>query len=262
MVNARNPYLVSGLGHFGVLLAASMLSSLAVHPNIVPGVEIVMPPPGDGGPVQAAKAEVDPADGRQAQPELQESEEPPTPEPDKKPEPKPEIVPRNKPEADGALPPVKDQTVPSDRGEVPQQEDPRPTSARAQPPVADPDPSQEKPVTPGPGQPGTLGGGIGVDGGVLGAHAPWYLVQLRDKLASNWRQPASVGRPGVALAKVHFFVRPDGEVTDVQLMESSQNAMFDRSVMRSVYNSSPLPQIPEELGKQTIGITVTYQQNY
>jgi protein TonB len=238
-----------------------MLSSLAVHPTIVPGVEIVMPPPGDGGPVQAAPARMDTPDRGESAPEPEETEEPPAPVPDKKPEPKPEIVPRNRPESDGVLPPVKDQTVPSERGVVPQQEDPRPAS-RAQPPVADPEMSEQKPVAPGPGDPGTLGGGIGVQGGVLGAHAPWYLVQLRDKLASNWRQPASVGRPGVAQAKVHFFVHADGAVSDVELVESSGNGLFDKSVMRSVYNSSPLPRIPEDLGEKTIGILVTFEQNY
>jgi TonB family protein len=260
VVNARNPYLVSGLGHFGVLMAAAMLSSLAVHRPVVSGVEIVMPPPGDGGPVQAARSQDDLAERGQATPEPEEAQEP-APVPDKKPEPKPEIVPPNKPEPDGALPPVKDQTVPSKRGQVPQQVEALP-AAGAQPPVSDPDPVPEKPVTPGPGQPGTQGGGIGVEGGVLGAHAPWYLVQLRDKLASNWRQPASVGRPGVVVAKVHFIVRPDGDVSDVELVESSGNALYDRSVLGSVYNSSPLPPIPEDLSAREIGITVTFEQRY
>jgi len=261
-VNARNPYLVSGLGHFGALLAASMLSMLATHPTIVPGVEIVMPPPGDGGPAQPLPSRVESPDRGESAPE-QETEEPPAPTSDQKPEPKPEIVPRNKPEPDGALPPVKDQTVPSERGVIPQQEDPK-LSSRAQPPVADPDISDQKPVAPGPGDQGTRGGGIGVEGGVLGAHAPWYLVQLRDKLASNWRQPASVGHSGVVTAKVHFSVRPNGQVDHVELLESSGNSLFDRSVMGSVYNSSPLPPIPEDLAapETGIGITVTFEQAY
>lgn len=265
MVNVRNPYLLSSLTHVAVLTLLATLSSWTGRSFVVDGVDIVMPPPGDGGAVAAPPSQEtsEPRPPARPAPDEPETQPEPLPEPAaEKPVPKPEIVPENKAQKDGVLPPVKDTDVPSRHGEVPQQPDEAPQPQRNQPPISTPEEAPPSNVAPGSGPAGRRGGGVGVEGGVLGAHAPWYLVQLQDKLGNNWRRPANVGRSGTVVAKAHFFIRPDGSVSDVELVESSDNRLFDQSILRSIHNSVPLPPIPAELATRTIGITVTFEQTY
>jgi len=66
-----------------------------------------------------------------------------------------------------------------------------------------------------------------------------YSDLIRQKVERNWRQP-----PGdIAGLACHVRVRliPGGEVIDAQVIKSSGNAFFDRSVELATRKSSPLP---------------------
>ena len=261
----RNPYWFSVFGHMAVLSALMLLSSLSRPPLFVGGVSIVMPPPGSGPGKDRASA---PAVPSELDPEAAvEREEQPPPEEREQRRPQPELNVVKQPDPDGLLP-LPEDDVPSER---PDQRDPEPRPEEPLPPP--PAPDDNAPDGPldsrGVGKGGTSGNsttgsgsGIGVEGGVLGAHAPWYLVQLHDKIAANWRPPPVIGRDGQALAKFHFVLQADGSVQQVEALESSGARNYDMSGMRAIYNSSPLPPIPEDLGEKSLGITLTFSKTY
>jgi protein TonB len=255
-VSVRRPYWVSALGHLGILGLLLGLSGLQRAPLVVGGVSILLPPPGSGaGP----GARVEPA-ARTPEPR---AEPPPAPPPEEKKRPQPELNVVKEPDPDGLLPPPKGD-IPSSR---PRERDPEPqasAAAGAAPATDRRAAAADEDASGGGGSVrGRAGGsGIGVDGGVLGANAPWYLVQLRDKIAASWRPPASIGRAGEARASFHFQVHADGAVTGVESIRSSNDWQYDIAAQRAILDSRPLPPLPPELGGASIAITLTFTQVY
>jgi|GEM_PF-1043287 len=72
-----------------------------------------------------------------------------------------------------------------------------------------------------------------------------YIPIITQKVSRNWNKPASVQR-GIT-AKVAVRLTSSGEVVSAELIRSSGNSVFDRSVVNAVYKASPLP-IPQERG--------------
>lgn len=72
-----------------------------------------------------------------------------------------------------------------------------------------------------------------------------YIPIIRQKVSRNWNLPEGVQNN----IEVHVNVRlsPDGEVLSAQIVKSSGNPVFDRSVENAVLKASPLP-IPQEQG--------------
>ncbi len=260
----RNPYWFSAFGHMAALSALMLLSSLARPQLFVGGVSIVMPPPGSG----PGEGNASPAPRPELEQEAAETEQPPQPRPEEQEQrrPQPELNVVKQPDPDGLLP-LPEDDIPSER---PDQRDPQPAPEPAPPPPAPGDAVPDGAAdaqgvgergTRGNGSAGT-GSGIGVEGGVLGAHAPWYLVQLHDKIAANWRPPPVIGRSGEAQAKFQFVLEADGSVVQVETVETSGVRNYDMSGMRAIYNASPLPPIPEDLGLSEFGITLTFSKTY
>ncbi len=254
----RRPYWISALGHTMALSGMVLVSGLQAPHRFVEGVSIILPPPGTGEGT-AKPVTSPPRTATSKAPETKVDEEPVAEK--KRPQPEQNIV--KEASREGMLPPPKDE-VPSLR----------PTE-REPPPAVKPGPKEKKaggPVTSGPGGEAEIpvggatgagsGSGIGVEGGVLGAHAPWYLVQLRDKVASNWRPPAAIGRTGEAQSSFHFRIEPDGRVVEIEAASSADHFQYDIAARRAIEMSSPLPPLPEELGTGSIGITLTFTQSY
>lgn len=246
-MSSRNPYMISTLGHFVVLGMLLLLSMLQRPSILLDDVIFVMPPATDRGASEATGAP-----GPEVVRPTQDPEpEPPRPEPprvEQRKRPQPEINIPKDPEPGGVLPPPEDE-IPSER-----------------PTVRDPPPqvTPREPAPAGGSTAATAGqtGGIGIEGGVLGARAPWYLVQLRDKIATSWRPPAAIGRQGEASTRVHFLLHPDGGVTEVAVLESSRSSLYDRAAMRGIFEAAPFPPLPEEIGVRTIGIRLTFTRVY
>ena len=66
-----------------------------------------------------------------------------------------------------------------------------------------------------------------------------YVTQIYAKVKENWRKPTSSGTGLSCVVKVDQI--PGGEVTEVEITESSGAAAFDRSVLAAIYKTSPLP---------------------
>ena len=252
----RRPYWISALGHTTFLAALVLVPGLRGPRLFVEGVNIVLPPAGTG----PGQVKPEPAPVRQ-QPEETAPAEEPEPAEQKKPQPEKNVV--KEPSREGLLPKPKDD-VPSLRPEetdAPKSEEkPKEKKKAASAAASGPGGASD---TPTGGATGTGSGtGIGIEGGVLGANAPWYLVQLRDKIAANWRPPAAVGRSGEMKAVYHFRIESSGEVTQLEPAGLSNHFRYDIEARRAIEVSSPLPPLPEELGATSIGITLTFTQVY
>ena len=83
-----------------------------------------------------------------------------------------------------------------------------------------------------------------------------YIAQIKDKIERNWLRP-----PGTA-AELKCIVRvsqiPGGEVVQAEIMESSGNIAFDRSVEEAVLRSSPLP-VPKDPSLFDRHIVITFE---
>lgn len=66
-----------------------------------------------------------------------------------------------------------------------------------------------------------------------------YIGLIRQKVTRNWLKPAGSKKGLACIVKVRII--PGGEVVAVQVIKSSGNAVFDRSVERAVRKASPLP---------------------
>ena len=114
----------------------------------------------------------------------------------------------------------------------------------------EPDRPREKPIERSsvtlPSAPaGTAGlrGDVAVDGADF--EFTYYLVLIRNKIASNWAPPAGLATSGNPIRSVVYFkVTRGGGLADVRMESASGVEFFDRSALRAVALSDPLPPLP------------------
>lgn len=189
-----------------------------------------------------------------------------------KPAPKPKVQPP--PEKAVELPARNAKVVPESQKKViakteqaSQEEASKPTqTAQARPPAQPPSRSQKEPPQEagneipfgqgGPAQ-GPFGmfqsesgtGGFNFSGGSgdFGSRFSWYVTAIRSRISNNWLRgtvdPRIQSAPRVFIA---FQILRDGSVANVELTSSSGITSLDRSALRAVFDSSPMPSLPPE----------------
>ena len=70
-----------------------------------------------------------------------------------------------------------------------------------------------------------------------------YRAIIRQKVSRNWIKPAAVGQGKECIVRVRLVA--GGEVINAEVVKSSGDAAFDRSVESAVYKAAPLP-VPSE----------------
>lgn len=66
-----------------------------------------------------------------------------------------------------------------------------------------------------------------------------YKTAIRQKVSRNWIKPVGVARGMQCVVRVRLV--PGGEVLEAQVVQSSGNPVFDRSVESAVFKAAPLP---------------------
>lgn len=160
----------------------------------------------------------------------------PTPPAETTPPPKPEIT---KPE----IKPVDESGV---KLEAPKPK-PKPAEPKRQ---ATPAPTLKLPSA-AVGAPG-LSGEVAVDAPDF--EFTYYLVLVRNKIAGNWTPPSGLAGASGAKVVVYFRIARDGSVLGAQLESGSQFEFFDRSALRAVLVSDPLPPLPLGFGGSDLGV--------
>jgi TonB family protein len=82
----------------------------------------------------------------------------------------------------------------------------------------------------------------------------YYLMLVRNRIAQNWAAPAGIGSGQRVQAVAYFQIGRNGEVRGLRLETSSGMEFFDRSVMRAVMLSDPLPPLPLGFSAPTLGV--------
>ena len=108
-----------------------------------------------------------------------------------------------------------------------------------------------------PGLKATRGvsGGAGYVSGIDSNEFPfeWYLIQVQEKVVSNWTVSRTVGN-----AQIFFRIRRDGSIEGVRVENSSSSADFDENarlaVIRAGTGLSKFPELPEAFQGQTLGV--------
>lgn len=67
-----------------------------------------------------------------------------------------------------------------------------------------------------------------------------HITVIKQKVTRNWIQPAKA-KKGLSCEILVRLVPPGGSVIDAQIVKSSGDAIFDRSVLNAVFKASPLP---------------------
>lgn len=98
-----------------------------------------------------------------------------------------------------------------------------------------------------------LRGDLGVD--ATDFAFAYYLALVRDRIAAHWGPPAGLATGGrVVRSVVRFRIGRDGRVTAVSLEQGSGLDPFDRSAVRAVMLSDPLPPLPAGYAGRDLGV--------
>ncbi|MGH9662047.1 MAG: energy transducer TonB [Bryobacteraceae bacterium] len=185
-------------------------------------------------------------------PRARRASTPPAPEPEKT----VELPGRNaRRVASTAQPPAPPRTPPAEtRASATPPPRPQPRSRN---PAEEPQTGNEIPFGEGGPAQGPFGvfstdsgtGGISISGGAgdFGSRFGWYVTAIRNRISNNWLK--GTVDPGIRAAPrvyVTFQVLRDGQVVNAQLTSSSGVPSLDRSAMRAVYDSMPMPPLPGE----------------
>jgi len=137
---------------------------------------------------------------------------------------------------------------------APKQIEKRPTPPESK---SAPAPTPAAPATTvlAPARIGSAGlvGSMGVDA----ADFPfsYYLAAVRDRIAANWQPPAGLATGSEPIrATVYFRIVRLGNVVGVRLESASGTEYFDRSALRAVMLSDPMPPLPAGFTGGDLGV--------
>ncbi|MBI4463727.1 MAG: TonB family protein [Acidobacteria bacterium] len=102
---------------------------------------------------------------------------------------------------------------------------------------------------------GTGGLSFSGGGGEFASRYSWYVRAIRNRISANWLKgtvdPSVLSAPRVYAT---FDILRDGRVVNVQLTASSGVASLDRSALRAVYDSSPMPALPADYPGSSVAV--------
>ncbi len=130
-------------------------------------------------------------------------------------------------------------------------EKPKPRKAETRPPEPKPSgPSQALPsASLGPSG---LKGDLALD--ATNFEFTYYLLLVRNKIAGNWSPPTGLAGGSPVRAVVYFRIGRDGQLSDIRLETGSNAEFFDRSAVRAVTLSDPLPPLPLGFAGSQLGV--------
>jgi TonB family protein len=254
-------FAVSAFGHllFFILLMVmptSLPSSYSLAPAAI-SVDLVSMPPGEPAPAApAAEPEPSPA----VEPEAPPPEAVSIPEPE--PEPEPEAVPvETKPAPTKVVKSLKEQTRTKKTAQKPAVEKPKPPAAPArQRQVSKAIESMRQKVATQEKARSTSGsgsGGGGGGGGTVLSRIENYRLEAALAVAQNWAFSQELaGADGGLVTLIRFRILPNGDLTNIEIVQSSGNRYLDESALRAVQKASPVAPHPEGLGRPYIEVGI------
>jgi TonB family protein len=97
------------------------------------------------------------------------------------------------------------------------------------------------------------------EGGDFGERYGWYVASVRSRISGNWLlstiSPNILSAPRLYMS---FTILRDGSVTDVEITQSSGTAEVDRSALRAVLASNPLPSLPPDYAGNRVKVNLYF----
>jgi len=97
------------------------------------------------------------------------------------------------------------------------------------------------------------------EGGDFGERYGWYVASVRSRISGNWLlstiSPNIVSAPRLYMT---FNILRDGTVTDVEITQSSGIPEVDRSALRAVLASNPLPALPSDYAGNRVKVNLYF----
>jgi TonB family protein len=88
----------------------------------------------------------------------------------------------------------------------------------------------------------------------------YYLEIVKERISSNWSPPPVAGAAEGVVSTVYFKISRDGRLKDVKIEKTSEFDLFDRSALRAVDSSSPLPPLPAGFKGSWLGVHFEFEQ--
>ncbi len=82
-----------------------------------------------------------------------------------------------------------------------------------------------------------------------------YYRSIRERISSEWALPVElIGKKQDYTTIIGIKIDRDGNILHTEIEESSGNIVFDRSVLKAIEKSNPLPPLPEEFADKVLDI--------
>ena len=97
------------------------------------------------------------------------------------------------------------------------------------------------------------------EGGDFGERYGYYVASVRSRISGNWL--LSTVSPNIVSAPrlyMNFTILRDGNVTDVEITQSSGIPEVDRSALRAVLASNPLPPLPPDYSGNKVKVNLYF----
>ncbi|MGO8787895.1 MAG: TonB family protein [Terriglobia bacterium] len=101
---------------------------------------------------------------------------------------------------------------------------------------------------------GTGGVAMG-EGNSFGQRYAWYVASMRSRISANWLMATVSANIATApRAYLTFEISRDGTVSNVQITQSSGIPEVDRSALRAILASNPLPALPPDYSGSSVHV--------
>jgi protein TonB len=87
----------------------------------------------------------------------------------------------------------------------------------------------------------------------------YYLEVIKERVSFNW-SPPPLSRGDNVLCTVYFRIRRDGRISEIKVEQASGLDLFDKSALRAVNQSGPLPPLPAGFDGRWLGVHFEFQQ--
>jgi TonB family protein len=97
------------------------------------------------------------------------------------------------------------------------------------------------------------------EGGDFGERYGWYVASVRNRISGNWLlstiSPSILTAPRLYMT---FTILRDGTITNVEITQSSGLPEVDRSALRAVLASNPLPTLPSDYAGNRVKVNLYF----
>lgn len=90
----------------------------------------------------------------------------------------------------------------------------------------------------------------------------YYLAIIKSRIESNWEPPVNTRSVLTLKALAQFRILRNGQITDISIPEGSGDFLFDRSALRALTLANPLPPLPPDFPKNSLGVQFAFKQGF